>query len=170
MITDEGDVTFAVAIPMAGEAQLTLAAALALEFPDINAQLALALQFTPTLTSNIGELLAILQGIIDGINQLIAAGMTGISVDLSASIQAQAILDLQFKLGQLSVWLAFALSFGSLLDTGGVRLLSFTGTKDAFGSELQTALGAGTNAANAVVLYTETPATWTAMQSLFATG
>lgn len=167
MITDHGTATLAVAVPGAAGAAVAIDVACGIAAPDVTAQLAALASFTPTLSLSFAAQLDIATDILTNINAAIAAGITPPSLDAQVSLSLDIIADLQAKLLSIQAQAAIGIALSDLLATAGVRVLTYAGPQDDFGSELATELGGATTSSNAVVLLTSSGAAWTAMQSLF---
>lgn len=167
MITDIGSLTLAAAIPWAATAALNLTTACNLAAPNVQAQLTAMASFQPSVMISFTDLYALAQQIIANILAAINAIPPIPQIDLS--VQAQMGLDLkvalQALLVQFQAFLAFALAFPS----GSAHAYVYGGPKNAFGSELATALGPGSENCNALVLVATDSAGWVGMQAMFKT-
>lgn len=167
-VSDLGTMTLGEAIP----AGLALVAAVELTVgiaaPDITAQLALAASFEAEVNLDMNAQIDIALAIIAQLEAALLLGLTAPSLSLQASIAVDISADLTVKLGLLNAQLSLALGFG--FAAAGVRVLTFDGAQDDFGSELAAELGADTSQAYAVVLLTQVSATWTAMEGVLLTS
>lgn len=172
MITDLGSFTIGVAVPAAATANAGLLVVGNIAAPNVSAQIAALATFTPSVTIPFPDLLALAQSIIANIQAAIAAipPIPVISLSAQVALAASITATLNAQLAAISAQLSLQATIAALLATGGVRILVFDGANDVFGSELATALGAGTTHTNAIVLLTTSGATWTAMQASFKTS
>jgi len=140
--------------------------------PDIEARLAALSGFAPT-PGNFAADLAVANSIVASITAGITAGLSPPSIGAQIAIIAALVAALEATVLAVSAQLDVVLDLQALLATAGVFSYAYAGQANALGSALSTELasgfpgGAGTDSTNALVLATTTPATWSAMSSLF---
>lgn len=166
-----GSLSLAAAVPGAAEANAALDIAVGIAAPNVTAQITAAASFTPSASLGLDDLLAIAEAILANIDAAIAAIPPIPILDLSAQVALAASIkaDLDAMLLTVQAQLAIQLQFASLLATAGVVAYAWDGANDALGPALTTALGGATTHSNAIILYTTSGVTWTAMQGLFKT-
>jgi hypothetical protein len=166
-----GTLSLAVAVPGAAEANAALDIAASIAAPNVSAQITAAASFTPSASLGLTALLAIAEAILDNINAAIAAIPPIPVLDLSAQVALAASVkaDLDAMLLTVNAQVTIQLAIASLLATGGVVAYAWDGANDALGPALTAALGGATTHSNAIILYTTSGVTWTAMQGLFKT-
>lgn len=170
-LTDLGTTSIGVAVPGALSACVAGEAGINVVLPDIAARLALVLGFNATvLPPDFNADLSLTTSIAANLTTSIGLGITppSISAQMSASLDAQATLSALSVAANAQ--LSILLNLAALLATAGVRLFAFSGNAETLGGELTTALSGDGNPAHALVLLTESGATWTAMQNIFRTA
>jgi hypothetical protein len=156
----------AVAVAAAGVAGIGLA------LPDIQARLAALASFSPLPVDFAAQLALALQ-MVASVQTSIALGLSPPSIALQIAIIAALVLELEAAIVAISVQLDIVLDFQALLGAAGIHAYAYAGQVQDLGSEMATELaggvpgGAPTDASNALVLVTTTPATWTAMGQIF---
>lgn len=155
----------AVAISAAGAAGINGA------LPDIQARLAALLAWTPSPVSFEAQL-TLVQGALASIQASIALGLPVPDIGAQvALIQAQ-IAALIAAIAAVEAQLAIILDFQALFGASGVHAYAYAGQVANLGSEISAETsgglpgGSGTDSANAIVLVTTVPATWTALAQL----
>lgn len=166
-----GTLSLAVAVPGAAEANAALDIAASIAAPNVSAQITAAASFTPSASLTLTDLLAIAEAILDNINAAIAAIPPIPILDLSAQVALAASVkaDLDAMLLTVNAQVDIQIAIAALLATGGVVAYVWDGANNDLGPALTTELGGATTHSNAIILYTTSGATWTAMQSFFKT-
>jgi hypothetical protein len=159
-------------VPEALSAQLSIIAACDIAAPNVNAQLTALASFQPSILLQLTDMLALAAQIVANVQAAISAipPIPVLSLDAQIALAASITVDLNTMLGIIDVQMAFAVSLGELLATGGVHLLAYSGPNNALGGELAAALGGGTAQTWGVLMITQSSATWTAMQTMFKTS
>lgn len=162
-----GNASIGHCLPLALSGALALTATVGLVLPSLSLQLAAFLQLTPQLAFKLPSLTANLQAAVKLAAQL--AFSVGVTVP-TLNVQAAMLVKLQAELLQLSGQLALSLSISALLGLGGLSVYSYVGDVASFGATVSAGLQGGlidggsvAGACGAVVLATESPATWAAM-------
>jgi hypothetical protein len=166
-----GSLSLAVAVPGAAEANAALDVAIGIAAPNVTAQITAAADFSPSASLSLLDLLAMAESIVANIEAAIAAIPPIPVLDLSAQVTLAASIkvDLEAMLAVVDAQLTIQLAIGALLATGGVVAYAWDGPNDVLGPALTTELGGATTQSYAVILYTTSGVTWTAMQGLFKT-
>lgn len=166
-----GSLSLAVAVPGAAEANAALDIAASIAAPNVSAQITAAASFTPSASLSLLDLLAMAEAILANIEAALAAIPPIPVLDLSAQVAlaASVKVDLDAMLATVNAQVTIQLAIAALLATGGVVAYAWDGANDALGPALTTALGGATTHSNAIILYTTSGVTWTAMQGLFKT-
>lgn len=166
-----GTLSLGVAVPGALEANTALDVACGIAAPNVSAQIAAAASFTPSASLGLDQLLAIAEAILDNINAAIAAIPPIPILDLSAQVALAADVkaDLDAMLVTVAAQVAIQVDIAGLLATGGVVAYAWDGPNSSLGPALTAALGGAATQSYAVILYTTSGASWTAMQGLFKT-
>lgn len=171
-VTYLGSLTTGAAIPGAATLAAAGTAGINLALPDIQARLAGLLSFTPTpisLTAN----LAVATSVIASLQTSIALGVS--PPDISAQLAIVAALVAELTAAVASVNAQLGIIAGFPLSAAGVYAYTYAGQADQLGSGFSAELSGGfpggtpTDATNAVLLATTTPAAWTALQSFLKT-
>jgi hypothetical protein len=172
-----GELTIGGCVPLALAAKAQLDLALGVELPSLQARLAglLALQARLSLTPpSLAASLDLALKLVAALQASIALGLPGISFQLQAA--AALIAQIELDLGKLQGSAAFAASLGLLLGAPGVFAYVYHGQVGHVGSELQTEINAAPPGgspiaqADALLLLTAMPATWTSMEAVFKTA
>lgn len=169
-VTDLGSVSVGAAIPAGPALSAAVDASVGIAAPDISGQIAAVASFTPTVSLSLNDQIAAANAIIANLQAAILLGLTPPTLSAQVAVAAQISADLNVKLATLNAQLNIALGFNPLFAQAGVRVLTFTGPQNNFGSELATELGSNATNANAVVLLTQSAAAWTAMQGVLKTS
>jgi len=166
-----GSMSIAVAVPAAAEANAALDVAIGIAAPNVTAQITAAASFTPSVSLSFLDMIAMAEQIIANIEAAIAAipPIPVLDLDAQVNLALSVKADLEAMLLVVNAQLTIQLAIASLLATGGVVAYAWDGANDALGPALTTALGGATTHSNAIILYTTSGATWTAMQSFFKT-
>lgn len=166
-----GSMSIAVAVPAAAQANAALDVAIGIAAPNVTAQITAAASFTPSLSLSFLDMIALAEQIIANIEAAIAAipPIPVLDLDAQVNLALSVKADLEAMLLVVNAQLTIQLAIASLLATGGVMAYAWDGPNDALGPALTTALGGATTHSNAIILYTTSGATWTAMQSFFKT-
>ncbi|AUX33155.1 MULTISPECIES: hypothetical protein [Sorangium] len=170
MIVDYGSLSLGVVVPGAANAAVAIDVACGVAAPNVSAQLTALATFTPSASLGLAAQLDLAQAIVANIQSAIALGLESPSLDAQVAAAAAITADLQAKLLTVQAQVDIAVELQGMLATGGVRLLKFVGTQDAFGAELAAELGPATTATYALVLLTNGGAAWTAVQGVFKTS
>jgi hypothetical protein len=172
VITYLGSLTLGALIPKGAEAGAAAVAAIELALPDLQARLAALASFAPS-PGNFAADIALAQGIVTSIEAAIAVGISPPSLDAQIAIVAALVAELEAALAAINAQLSIVTDFLALLDTGGVFAYAFSGNANALGGEFATELASGfpgggaTDPTNALLFATTTPATWSAMSTVF---
>lgn len=169
-VADLGSVSVGAAIPAGPALSTAVDASVAIAAPDVSAQIAAVGSFTPSVNLSLQDQVAAAQAIIANLQAAIALALTPPTLSAQVAVATQIAADLNLKLGSLQAQLNLAVGYDALFAEAGVRVLTFTGPQNNFGSELATALGSDANNANAVVLLTQSSAAWTALQGVLKTS
>jgi hypothetical protein len=166
-----GTFSLAVAVPGAATANVALDVAASIAAPNVSAQITAAASFTPSLSLGLDQLLAIANAILDNIAAAIAAipPIPVLSLDAQVALAASVKADLDAMLLVVEAQVAIQIQIAALLATGGVVAYAWDGANNALGAALAAELGGATTHSNAIILYTTSGVTWTAMQGLFKT-
>jgi hypothetical protein len=166
-----GSVSLAVAVPGAATANVALGVAASIAAPNVSAQITAAASFTPSASLGLAQLLAIADAILANINAAIAAipPIPVLSLSAQVALAAAVKADLDAMLLVVQAQVAIQIQIASLLATGGVVAYAWDGANSALGPALTAALGGAATHSNAIILYTTSGVTWTAMQGLFKT-
>jgi hypothetical protein len=164
-----GSMSIAVAVPAAAEANAALDVAIGIAAPNVTAQITAAASFTPSLSLSFLDMIALAEQIIANIEAAIAAipPIPVLDLDAQVNLALSVKADLEAMLLTVNAQLTIQLAIASLLATGGVVAYAWDGPNDALGPALTTALGGATTQSYAVILYTTSGVTWTAMSSFF---
>lgn len=156
-----GSVSLATAVPLAFEVDAATIPKLEAEVAGLVAAQADLNLHPPSITAS----LALAQQLVAGIQAAIALGVE----EPSLSVQLAALAAL---LVTVEADLAVAVSLQTALAAGGVHLYAYTGPANGLGPSIPDHFpgGAPTDAANALIFATTTPATWAQMQLLFKTS
>lgn len=155
-----------VAVAAAGYAGINAA------LPDIQARLDALLAFSP-LPVDFAAQLALAQSMVASVQASITLGLAPPSIALQLAIVAALIADIAAAIASISVQLGIVVDFQALMGTAGIHAYAYAGQTQNLGAEMAVELaggvpaGAPTDAANALILVTTTPATWTAMGDVF---
>lgn len=166
-----GSMSIAVAVPAAAEANAALDVAIGIAAPNVTAQITAAAGFTPSVSLSFLDMIAMAEQIIANIEAAIAAipPIPVLDLDAQVTLALDVKADLEAMLLVVNAQLTIQLAIASLLATAGVVAYAWDGANDALGPALTAALGGATTHSNAIILYTTSGATWTAMQSFFKT-
>lgn len=166
-----GSLSLAVAVPGAATANVALGVAASIAAPNVSAQITAAASFTPSVSLSLTDLLAMAESILANIEAAIAAIPPIPILDLSAQVALAASVkaDLDAMLLVVEAQVAIQVDIGALLATGGVVAYAWDGANSALGPALTAALGGAATHSNAIILYTTSGASWTAMQAFFKT-
>lgn len=166
-----GSLSLGVAVPGAAAANAALDVAASIAAPNVSAQITAAASFTPSVSLGLDDLLALANTILDNILAAIAAipPIPVLSLDAQVALAADIKADLDAMLLVVQAQVDIHVQIASLLATGGVVAYAWDGANNALGPALTTELGGATTHANAIILYTTSGVTWTAMQQLFKT-
>jgi hypothetical protein len=139
--------------------------------PDLMAQLAGLLSWTPAPIS-LSVQIATLKAMITAIEAQIALQVPAPSLAMQLLKIQALIAELQGKIGGLELHLELIADFQTALGAAGVHLVAFEGELAAFGPEVGARLasvpGVGPlDGCNAVTLLTTVPETWAALASIF---
>lgn len=172
MITDLGSLTLSAIVPSLHVATGAITASCDIAAPNVNAQLTALASFTPQVSLSIADQITLVEATLAALQAALVAIPPIPTLSLSAQVDlaADVVATLEATLLTISAQLAIAVDLDALLANGSVRLLTYSGPQDDFGSELSTELGAPTTDINALVLLTSNSASWTAMQGLFKTS
>jgi hypothetical protein len=164
-----GSLSLAVAVPGAATANAALDVAIGIAAPNVSAQITAAASFTPQVSLGLDQLLAIAEAILSNIEAAIAAipPIPVLSLQAQVDLAAAIKLDLDAMLLTIQAQLAIQLQIASILATAGVVAYAWDGPNNALGSALAVELGGAPTHSNAIILYTTSGVTWTAMSSLF---
>ena len=171
MITDLGSLTLAVITPSLPSATAAITAVCDIAAPNVNAQLTALASFSPQAMVSIADQITMVQATLGALIEASLAVPPIPTIDLSAQVALalEAVAALELQLEAISLNLALAVDLNALLANGSVRLLTYSGPQDDFGTELAAELGAPTTSINALVLLTSNSTSWSAMQTLFKT-
>jgi hypothetical protein len=163
-----GSVSIGALVPAIGTAQAAIAGAIAPAVAELSAKLAGAISVQLAMTVPALPTVA-----LAGAAQALASLRATVNSPQGASLQLGAavaqIASLKAQIAGLQAQLSLAASLGSLAATGGISAYSYDGTVDGLGPALTSELsGGGAAHANALVLVTSSPATWSAMRTAFA--
>lgn len=166
-----GSLSLGVAVPGAAESNAALDVAIGIAAPNVTAQIAAAASFTPSASLGLDDLLAIAEAILANIEAAIAAIPPIPVLDLDAQVDLALAVkaDLESMLGIVNAQLTIQVDIAALLATAGVVAYAWDGANNALGPALTTELGGATTHSNAIILYTTSGVTWTAMQDFFKT-
>lgn len=174
-LTYLGSLTLAAALPGAAAGFAASIEGIGLALPDIQARLDALLAFSPQPISFAAQLI-VAQQIVASIQLAISIGLTVPDISAQIAIVASLVASLIATIGAINARLDIVISLTALLDAAGVFTYSYSGTADGLGPALTSELASGfpggtggSQLSNAVILATTTPATWTAMQGMFAT-
>ena len=164
-----GNKTLGLIIPTALTAAAGLTASVGLVLPSIQAQIAGFAQLAPKLAIQLPSLSA----------NIAAAAKIGLQVSVGlpqVGLQVAGLAKLQAQLGSLNAQLAAALAINALLGLGGVAVYTYGGDVGSFGSSVSSGLSGGLvtggtalGNCNAIVLGTESPVSWAAIQQVLGT-
>lgn len=166
-----GSLTMAQVAPFAVFAQASINASAAAALPAVQAQVTGLLAAQASISASppsITAALSVAQQLVVGIEAAIAVGVP--SVDFQASVIASALAQLQTQLAGLQAAIAF-----SFPNPGGIFAYSYAGSVGALGTDISGATiggfpgGAPGDACNALLIATEIPATWAAIQTMLKT-
>jgi hypothetical protein len=169
-----GSKTVGEALPLLLEASAQLSASIGLMLPQIAAQVAgiLAIQVGVSLTPpSIGLTLSMAESLVVNLKAAIEVGVPGLDFQIAAV--AQLLVSLSATLASLAATLSFGLNLSLLLGGVGVFAYAYEGTADSLGPSITEATGTGLpggsggDPCQAILLVTQTPATWTALKALF---
>ena len=167
-----GSLTLADALPGAAAAGAAGVAGIGLALPDLSARLSALASFAP-IPSNFAADIALAQSIVVSIEAAITAGISPPSLDAQVAIVAGLVADLEAALSSINAQLSLVTDFLAILGTGGIFGYTYAGPANGLGGDFTTELASGfpgggaTDATNAILLATTTPATWTAMSAVF---
>jgi hypothetical protein len=171
MITYCGELTIGGALPGAQAAAVAGVSGINAALPDILARIAALQAFAPQPVSFVAQLALAMQ-IVTGIQTSIALGISPPSIAAQLAAVAALVADLLAMVTDIHAQLAIVLELRGLLGAAGIHAYAFAGQSGNLGGELATALTTGTpggsaaDAANALVLVTTLPATWTALSQI----
>jgi hypothetical protein len=172
VITYVGELTIGAAVPGAASAAIAGFAGINAALPDILARLAALQAFAP-LSVDFTAQLALAQAMVTSVQTGIALGIPVPSIAAQIAAVAALIAELLASVAGIAAQLEIVTDFQALLGAAGVHVYAYAGQTGSLGSELSTELttgipgGSPTDAANALVLVTTVPATWTAMSQVF---
>lgn len=177
-IVSLGSLSLGQCVPLAVTAEGAITASVNVSLPQIQAQIAGLLQAQINLSVNPPTLAASLSTALQIVTSLEAAIAVGLpSVDFQVTAVAALLAKLQVTLGSLTAQLGISANLGLILGSPGVAAYAYSGTVGDLGPAVTTATAGGLpigsgpgDACNAILLATETPATWSAMQQLFKTS
>jgi hypothetical protein len=169
MITVLGSLSLAVALPGAAVAADAGVSGINGALPDIQARIDALTAFAPSPISFTADI-ATANAIIASINATITAGLSPPDIASQIAQIAALLAELTAIATAVQTSLNLIIAFQAELATGGVAGYAFDGAQNVLGSELATALGGSTAHANAVILVTQSPSTWLAMQAIFKTS
>jgi hypothetical protein len=163
--------SIAVAVPAAAQANAALDVAIGIAAPNVSAQITAAASFTPSVSLSFLDMIAMAEQIIANIEAAIAAipPIPVLDLDAQVNLALSVKADLEAMLLVVQAQVDIQVAIASLLATGGVVAYAWDGANDALGPALTAALGGATTHSNAIILYTTSGATWTAMSSFFKT-
>jgi len=166
-----GSLSLGVAVPGAATANAALDVTIGIAAPNVTAQITAAASFTPSVSLGLDELLAIAEAILSNIEAAIAAipPIPVLSLDAQVALAASVKADLDAMLALVNAQLAIQVEIAGLLATGAIVAYAWDGANNALGPALTTELGGATTHSNAIILYTTSGASWTAMQAFFKT-
>ncbi|HMI84871.1 MAG TPA: hypothetical protein VK550_12310 [Polyangiaceae bacterium] len=166
-----GSLSLAAAVPGAATANAALDVAIGIAAPNVSAQLTAAASFSPSVSLGLADLIAIAEAILANIEAALAAipPIPVLSLDAQVDLALAIKVDLDAMLLTVQAQLTIQLQIASLLATGGVVAYAWDGANNALGPALTAELGGGSTHSNAIILYTTSGVTWTAMSSLFKT-
>jgi hypothetical protein len=162
-----GSVTIGGSMPGAAAVGIAGAAGINTLLPDLLAQIASLLSWTPTPISLTAQL-STLQSMIAGINAQITLGVPPPSLASQLAALAALIASLQGQVASLTAQLSIITAFQGSLASAGVHLVAFEGPVSSFGGDVTARLssvpGLGPlDACHAISLLTTVPATWVAL-------
>lgn len=173
-----GTFSIADALPGVGVAVAAGADGLGLALPDVAARITAlaaslsalsAMPFPPDFSASLAGAQLTLASV-----QLAMAtpGLLPPSLDAVLTAVRTQLEAIESMLSALVSKAAIIANFQTLMAGGAVALYSFDGARSSLGAELDSAVsasspGPGATPSNALVLYTEDPATWSAMHGVF---
>lgn len=163
-LTYLGNDSLSVAVPFALAAAAGLTASVGIVTPSLTLQAAAFLSIAPSFSIQLPSLSGNLTAAIELAAQaalVITPPVLGVQVTLLGTLQAE--------LDSLEVQAAFGLSIQALLGLGGVSLYVYSGDVASLGPAL-TAGVIESGPGNALLLATESGATWASMQTVFKTA
>lgn len=165
-----GSLTVGGVMPGAAAVGVAGAAGIGAVLPDLTSRLASLLAWSPTpitLAAQIGQL----EAMIGALQAQLTLGVAPPSLATQLANLAAIVAGLEAQIAGVNVQLDIITDFQALLGAAGIHALAFAGLAGALGSELDArlasvpGLGPG-DTANALVLLTTVPATWTALAQL----
>lgn len=168
-----GSVTIGGSMPGAAVVGVAGAAGINSVLPDLMAQVASLLSWTPAPIS-IAVQISTLQGMITALNAQVTAGLPPPSILGQIASIAAMIAGLQSQIASLELQLSIIGDFQASLAAAGVHLVAFEGPVSAFGAEVQARLASAPgigplDPCNAITLLTTVPATWAALATILKT-
>jgi hypothetical protein len=171
-----GSLSVGASIPAATASAVAGAGGINAAFPDVAARLSalqaqvIALAGMPPLPSFV-DMLAKAQALVVSITLAIATPGLPPPPTIATAIAALSatIGDLVTMTAALNAQLTVITTFQAQLAAAGVEVVAFSGTRNNFGTEVQTELNAHlpNTTVNGVALVTADGATWTAMSNVF---
>ncbi len=167
-----GSASLAVAVPGAATLDLALLDVCNVAAPNVSAQITAAASFSPSIGLDLTQQISLLNQMLANLNAALAAipPIPTLSLSAQVALAASILVDLNALLALVNAKLAIQVSFASILATAGVEVLAWDGARNALGPALTAERGGATTHSNAVVLYTQSGAAWTAMQALLRTS
>lgn len=141
-------------------------------FPDIEARIEALASFSPA-PIDFGLSLAIANSIVTSVTAAIAGGLPAPTLDIQIAIVSAQLAALEAQALAIQAQLQVVLDFQALLGAAGVHSYVYAGRVDQFAIEFADELffglpgGAPDDHANAVILFTSVPGTWSALAELF---
>lgn len=167
-----GSLSIGEAVPGAAAAAVAGAAGINAALPDILGRLAALAAFAP-LPVDFTAQLALAEQMVASVTLGISLGIPVPSIAAQIAAIAALVADLLAAVASINASLEIVVAFQALLGAAGIHAYAYTGVTAGLGADLTTELAGGvpgggpTDAANALVLITTTPATWTAMGEVF---
>jgi len=169
VITSLGSVSLAVALPGANAAGIAGSAGINAALPDIDSRIAALRAFSPA-PINFSVDLTLANSIVVSISTGISGGIPVPDIDAQIALVSGLVASLETQVVSINANLSIVTSFLSTLAATGISLYAFDGPQNTLGSELGTALGSSSMHANAIILVTQNPSSWAAIQAIFKTS
>jgi hypothetical protein len=165
-ITHLGSLSIGVAVPGCATAVSAGIAGITGALDNLLAQLTALNAFVPVPIDFTAQL-ALAQQMVVSVQNAISVGLPVPSLAAQLAIIAAKVAELTAQITGITGQLTVLVDLQAPLEAAGVDVYAYDGPVDAFGSELDSALGSSSAHANALALVTTYPATWAAMTEIF---